>query len=92
VNRPSRANCLAAPKRLPLPAATTIAHVDTLATYRDPVVITGDAARLAGYGSSAANTKRPALVGTIDVTCNCTSGPPTRPEPPFTTTIEPSSR
>ena len=42
--------------------------------------------------SSAANTKRPALVGTIDVTCNCTSGPPTRSEPPFTTTIEPSSR
>ena len=45
------------------------------------------------YASSRrANTRRPALVGTTDVTCSITSGPPTRSLPPFTTTIEPSSR
>ena len=49
--------------------------------------------RTAGYASSRrANSKRPAAVGTTDVTCNITSGPPTSSWPPLTTTMEPSSR
>ena len=50
-------------------------------------------ASIAGvYASRRANTRRPALVGTTDVTCSITSGPPTSSSPPFTTTIDPSSR
>ena len=39
-----------------------------------------------------AKTIRPALVGTIDETTSETGPAPTRSSPPFTTTIEPSSR
>ena len=45
------------------------------------------------YASSRrANSNRPADVGTTDVTWSISSGPPTISPPPFTTTIEPSSR
>ena len=51
-----------------------MAVVDTAATYRPARSGVTRVSRL----RAEANTRRPALVGTTDVTCNITSGPPTR--------------
>src|SRR5205823_2471030 len=63
------------------------------ATGRDDDGETAHAAVLRHHAvSRVAKTMRPTAVGTTEVTCSITSGPPTRLSPPLTTTMDPSSR